>query len=196
MKLNHKLAVLAPLALLAVAASARRPAPQPAGTHIPLVFSGGHDTDPRDGGRPVALVAGALGVPPQVFREAFSHVRPAPAGMQPEPGQVHDNKRALLDALGRYGVTNDRLDEVSDHYRYVRSQGELWPTTPAAGYALMNHGKITGFVITDGGSGYTSPPTVAVPSVSGVSLQAKLAFSADFEKNGSVASVTVSQAGQ
>ena len=29
-------------------------------TQVPLVFSGGHETDPRDHGRPVVLVAGAL----------------------------------------------------------------------------------------------------------------------------------------
>ncbi|NBQ65466.1 MAG: hypothetical protein EBT95_08050 [Verrucomicrobia bacterium] len=31
-------------------------------TRVPVVFSGGHETDPRDHGRPVVLIAGALGV--------------------------------------------------------------------------------------------------------------------------------------
>src|ERR1051325_7086572 len=79
-------------------------------TRVPVVFSGGHETDPRDHGRPVVLVAGALGVQPQVFRDAFSHVRPAPRGTEPDPRQVRENKAALMSALGRYGVTNDRLD--------------------------------------------------------------------------------------
>src|SRR5438552_11396179 len=61
-------------------------------TRVPVVFSGGHETDLRDGGRPVVLIAAALGVTPEVFREAFSHVRPAPAGREPEPGQVRQNK--------------------------------------------------------------------------------------------------------
>jgi hypothetical protein len=50
----------------------------PAGvTKVPVVFSGGHDTVVVDRGRPVVLIAAALGVPDEVFREAFSHVRPA-----------------------------------------------------------------------------------------------------------------------
>jgi len=158
-------------------------------TQVPVVISGGHDTDPRDGGRPVALVAGALGVPPEVFREAFSHVRPAPAGMRPDPGQVHANKDALLRALGPYGVTNDRLDAVSDRYRYVRSRGEMWSSTPATAYALVKHGAVVGYVVTDGGSGYTSPPQVTVPSVPGATGIAHLSFSADFDQNGAISSI-------
>ena len=50
---------------------------------VPLAFAGGHDTDRRDGGRPVALVAAALGVPDQVFRDAFTHVTPAGPGREP-----------------------------------------------------------------------------------------------------------------
>src|SRR4051794_9854824 len=34
---------------------------------VPVTFSGGHETDRRDGGRPVALVAAGLGVPADVF---------------------------------------------------------------------------------------------------------------------------------
>jgi len=80
---------------------------------VPVEFSGGHDTDPKDRGRPVVLVAGGLGVKPEVFREAFSHVKPAPAGTEPDPEQVRKNKAALMDALGKYGVTNEKLDTVS-----------------------------------------------------------------------------------
>src|SRR5437667_1129886 len=93
-------------------------------TRVPVVFSGGHETDPRDGGRPVVLIAAALGVTPEVFREAFSHVRPAPAGREPEPGQVRQNKAALLAALAKHGVTNEKLDTVSNYYRYARSRNE------------------------------------------------------------------------
>ena len=114
----------------------------PSTTRVPVVFSGGHETDPRDRGRPVVLIAAALGVPADVFREAFSHVRPAPAGTAPDPRQVRDNKAALLDALGPYGITNERLDTVSDYYRYVRRRGKLWPTKPASAYALVRDGKI------------------------------------------------------
>jgi hypothetical protein len=162
-----------------------------AATHVPVVFSGGHETDPRDRGRPVVLVAGALGVPTEVFREAFSHVRPAPAGTEPDPQQVHDNKEALLAALSRYGVTNDRLDTVSDYYRYVRGRGELWPTKPAVAYALVKDGVITGYVVTSGGSGYSSPPTVTVPGIPGAAARAQLSFSKVFEKNGAVSAIMV-----
>ncbi len=44
---------------------------------VPVTFSGGHGTDPRDYGRPVVLIAAALKVKPEVFRKAFSGVRPA-----------------------------------------------------------------------------------------------------------------------
>ena len=126
--------------------------PGPSMTRVPVVFSGGHETDPRDRGRPVVLIAAALGVPSDVFREAFRHVRPAPAGTAPDPRQVRENKAALLDALGPYGITNKRLDTVSDYYRYVRRRGKLWPTKPASAYALVREGKIVSFVVTNGGA--------------------------------------------
>ncbi|MGI4791030.1 MAG: hypothetical protein ACRYFS_19565 [Janthinobacterium lividum] len=160
--------------------------------HVPVVFSGGHDTDPRDRGRPVILVASALGVPPKVFRDAFTHVHPAPAGMRPTEQEAQDNKAALLEALSPYGVTNDRLDTVSNYYRYVRSQGQHWPATPAAAYALVEHGVITGYVVTSGGSGYSSAPGVTVPGITGRAV-AVLSFSKSFSANGAVSSIVVVQ---
>lgn len=165
-------------------------------TRVPVVFNGGYDTEGRDRGRPVVLVAGALGVPPEVFREAFTHVHPAgPGSGGPTDAQARDNKRALMDALAPYGVTNDRLDTVSNRYRYVRSRGERWPARPAAAYATVENGRVTGFVITDGGYGYTTPPTVTVPGFNGVSASVRLAFGPDFEKNGSVAAISLSSGG-
>ncbi len=158
-------------------------------THVPAVFSGGHDTDPRDRGRPVVLVAGALGMPPDLFREAFTHVHPAPAGSRPTPDEARANKAALLAALGPYGITNDRLDTVSNYYRYVRSRGEMWPTRPARAYALVQNGAVTSYVVTDGGSGYSSPPAVTVPSVPAATATVTLSFSSDFDKNGAVAAI-------
>src|SRR6478609_8855844 len=61
---------------------------------IPLTFSGGHETDPKDHGRPVVLVAGALGVKPEVFRDAFSRVHPSPAGIPPSGERQRENKAA------------------------------------------------------------------------------------------------------
>jgi hypothetical protein len=161
-------------------------------TRVPVTFSGGHEADPRDRGRPVVLIAAALGVPAQVFREAFSHVRPAPAGSRPSPQQVRKNKEALLTALSPYGVTNDRLDEVSNYYRYVRSRGEMWPTKPAAAYAEVQHGKIVRFVVTKGGSGYSSPPTVSVPGFD-AAPKVELSFGKKLENNGSIASITLTK---
>lgn len=156
---------------------------------LELRFAGGHETDPVDRGRPVVLVAGALGVPVKVFREAFSHVTPARPGVEPDPEQVQRNKAALLNALARYGVTNERLDEVSNRYRYDPGRGELWPTKPASGYAIVGRDGRMKFIITDPGFGYSSPPTVTIEG-SGVKLKATLAFGASFKKNGSILAVT------
>jgi len=179
--------LLAPSAMAtAQAATAGTPT-----TRVAVVFSAGHETDPRDRGRPVVLVAGALGVPPEVFREAFTHVHPAPAGTEPDPQQVRENKDALLSALGRYGVTNDRLDTVSNYYRYVRRRGELWPTKPATAYATVKDGVVVGYTVTNSGSGYSSPPTISVPGIPGATALAQLTFNRAFEKNGSVSAITV-----
>jgi hypothetical protein len=155
----------------------------------PLVFTGGHETDPRDRGRPVALVAGALGVPPEVFREAFRKVRPAPAGKEPEPEQVRRNKQVLMEALGPHGVTNERLDEVSNYYRYVPGRGKLWPVKAAAGYAVIKDGKVTAVVIAEPGSGYNALPKVTVAGHPELSIKAALVFDRDLKKNGSIAAL-------
>jgi hypothetical protein len=179
------------LAALAAGCSSRQPVSgkPPAAQKIPVEFSGGHETDPRDNGRPVSLIAAALGVPPEVFREAFSHVPPAPAGTEPDPEQVRRNKDALLSALGKFGVTNDQLDKVSDHYRYVRSRGDLWPTKPAEAHAVIESGAVTRFEITDPGFGYTSPPTVSVPGFKDLKAEVKLSLGKDFDSNGSIESI-------
>src|SRR6476659_3521050 len=112
---------------------------------VSVVFSDGHDTDPRDKGRPVVLVAGGLGVTPEVFREAFSHVHPAgPGSGGPTGEEARANKAALMSALGKYGITNDRLDEVSNYYRYMRSEGQMWTTKDAVANALVKDGMVTG----------------------------------------------------
>lgn len=164
---------------------------QTAPERVPVVFSGGHETDPADMGRPVILIAGALCVSPEVFREAFSHVHPAPAGTAPSRERVHENKETLLAALGPHGVTNDRLDEVSDHYRYNRGRGEMWPTEAATACALVENGAVTGFEITNGGSGYTTPPTVTIPGHPECRVVARLTFGRDFETNGAVVGLEV-----
>src|SRR3954471_10902408 len=105
-------------------------------TKVPLTFSGGHEIGPNDYGRPVVLLAAGLGVKPEVFRKAFSGVTPSRGG--PPSGELaRRNKAALLKVLGPHGVTNERLDEVSDYYRFQPQRGELWPTTPAEAYATV-----------------------------------------------------------
>ena len=155
---------------------------------VQVMITGGHDTDPRDGGRPVVLIASALGVPSEVFREAFTHVHPAAAGWEPNPIQVRQNKSVLLSALGPYGVTNDFLDTVSNYYRFNGSAGETWPETSATAKAIVTDGVVTGFVITNPGSGYTSPPIITL-SGSNATATATLSFTTDFNTNGSLASI-------
>jgi hypothetical protein len=161
-------------------------------TKVQLAFLGGYDTDPRDHGRPVVLVAAALGVPPQVFRDAFSHVHPAPAGEQPTQDEVHDNKRQLLSRLAPYGVTNERLDEVSNYYRYRPESGQLWRHVEAEGYAIVGPADtVIRVVITNPGSGYTTPPNIDVGGTLnfGSSFTASLSFGTDLNKNGSISSI-------
>jgi hypothetical protein len=174
-------------ALISHAAPGRDP------NRVKVIFAGGHNTDNRDGGRPVVLIAGALGVPAEVFREAFSHVRPAPAGQEPDPEQVHRNKDELMKALEPYGVTNERLDEVSNYYRYNRGRGEMWPIQEPAAYAKLKDGKVTGFEIEKGGAGFSSAPTFTVPGMTGVSGKAELAYGKDFDKNGSISRMTLQE---
>jgi hypothetical protein len=158
-------------------------------TRVPVVFSGGHETDLRDHGRPVVLIAGALGVPPEVFRDAFSRVHPANPEKGPAPAEAQANKAALLATLAKYGVTNERLDQVSDYYRYDARRHEIWPTQPAVAYAMVQNGKIVGYEIVNGGAGYSSNPNITVPGFPDHAL-AELAYGKSVEKNGSIRSIS------
>ena len=153
-------------------------------------FSGGHEIGENDYGRPVVLIAAGLGVEPDAFRRAFSRVTPA-HGRGPTGEEARKNKEALLSVLAPHGVTNERLDEVSDYYRYRPQEGELWPTTEAEGYAVVEGGKVKEVVVTEPGSGYSSPPEVTVEGIEGVRFEVTLGFGRDLEKNGQVASVIV-----
>jgi hypothetical protein len=159
---------------------------------VPVTFSGGHETDPKDHGRPVVLVAGALGVKPEVFRKAFSGVTPA-RGRGPTEEEARRNKEALMKVLGPYKVTNDRLDEVSNYYRYRPQEGELWPTKPAKAYAVVEDGKIKKLVVTEPGAGYSSPPKVTVKGFEKVRLEAKVKFETDLKKNGGIESIDLAK---
>jgi hypothetical protein len=163
-------------------------------TEVPLVFSGGHETDPQDHGRPVVLVAAGLGVKPEVFRKAFSGVHPARDG-RPSADEQRRNKTALMKVLGPLGITNDRLDEVSNYYRYRSDSGKLWKHKAAAGYAVVDSGKVTKIVVTEPGAGYSSPPKATIEGMDKVELKVKVQFVEDLKKNGAVESVDVVAAG-
>lgn len=157
---------------------------------VTVSFSGGHETDKRDGGRPVVLIAAALGVKPEVFREAFSGVTPA-RGRGPTGEEARANKAALMKVLQPHGITNDRLDEVSDYYRYRPQNGELWKHTEAKAHAFVEAGKIKKIVVTDPGSGYSSPPVATVTGQDGVKLKVTVLYEKNLKKNGSIQSIDV-----
>ncbi|MFO0916688.1 MAG: hypothetical protein U0872_00025 [Planctomycetaceae bacterium] len=155
---------------------------------VPVTFSGGHETDPRDGGRPVVLVAAGLGVTPDVFRDAFRGVTPA-RGRKPSPEEARRNKDALMKVLKPQGVTNDRLDEVSDYYRYRPEKGELWPTAAAKANAIVIDGKIQKIVVTEPGSGFCSPPEATLKGFEKMTFQVTLKFDKDLKQNGGIESI-------
>jgi hypothetical protein len=157
---------------------------------FPVVFSGGHETAPRDAGRPVVLIAAALGVKPEIFRDAFKGVRPARDG-RPSPEEARSNKVVLMNVLKPHGVTNERPDEVSDYYRYRPQRGELWTTAPAKAYAIVENGKIREIVVTEPGSGYSTSPKATVKGMERIGLKVKIVFDKDLKKNGAVGSIEV-----
>ena len=155
-----------------------------------VIFRGGYDTDPRDHGRRVSLIAAALGVSDEVFRQAFKAVTPSRWGA-PSPLLAQANKKVLLDALGTHGVSNERLDAVSDYYRYNGSSGEIWKHSAAAATAIITDGEVVGFTITNAGAGYLTAPTVSVVGYGNVQVEICIEFSNDFNTNGRVTSLTV-----
>jgi hypothetical protein len=158
-----------------------------------VVISGGFNTDPQDNGRPVVLIAAALGVTTEVFREAFRGVTPAGAGSGgPSSEQAQQNKKALLKVLAPSGITNERLDEVSNYYRYNNSKGEIWTRTQATATATIVNGVVTGVTITNAGAGYSSNPTITITGPNGkVTATATLSYTKDFKTNGSVSAITI-----
>src|SRR5262245_1976697 len=114
------------LLLFALAAGESARTGRAAETHAAVTFSSGHEIGSNDFGRPVVLMAAALKVKPEVFREAFSGVTPA-HGRPPTGDEARKNKEALMKVLGPHGVTNERMDEVANYYRFQPQRGELWP---------------------------------------------------------------------
>ena len=162
-------------------------------TRRPIVFAGGYETNPRDGARPVALVAGALQVKPEVLRKAFGGVTPA-RGRGPTGEEARRNKEALLKVLAPYKVTNERLDQVSDYYRYRPERGARRPTSPAEAFAILEDGTLKRIEITKAGHGFNAPPKATIQGLESVRLLVKLHFDKDFKKNGAIAMVEVAPA--
>ena len=156
------------------------------------MISGGHETDPRDNGRPVALIAAALGVEEQVFRDAFSGVTPSMSG-PPTASHAQANKKVLMDALGKHGITNDRLDEVSNYYRYEPQSGGLWKNRPAVISASLKDGKVIGLKIEDAGAGYLAPPKVKVVGNDDLHVNVEIEFTKDMRTNGQILSAKLAQ---
>jgi hypothetical protein len=163
---------------------------QAAEKKVPVTFSGGHDIAKNDYGRPITLMAAALGVKPEEFRKAFSGVRAARES-GPTGEEVRRNKEALMKVLGPLHVTNERMDEVANYYRFRPQDGKLWPTKSAKAYAVVAEGKIKKIVVTESGSGYSSPPAVTVKGFEKELLEAKLKFVNDLKKNGGIESIDV-----
>ena len=168
-------------------------ATQAAETKVPVTFSGGHEIGKNDFGRPVVLIAAALEVKPEVFREAFSGVTPAKGG-KPSGDEARKNKTVLMKVLEPHGVTNDRLDEVSNYYRYQPQRGELWKATSAKAHAVVEDGKIKKIVVDEPGSGYSSLPDVKVERFKDAKLKVKLHLDKDLKMNGGIDSIEITPA--
>ncbi len=157
---------------------------------IPVTFTGGHDIGKEDHGRPCVLIAAALGVKTEVFREAFSGVTPAKNG-KPSADEARKNKEALMKVLEPHKVTNERLDEVSNYYRFKPQDGELWKHTAAKAHAVVEDGKIVKVVVDEPGSGYCTPPKVMIKGFEKVEFDVTLLFDKDMKKNGSIKSIEI-----
>lgn len=161
-------------------------------TTVPVTISEGHETDRRDGGRPIVLIAAALEVKPETFREAFSGVKPA-HDHKPTNEEAQRNKEALMKVLQPFGITNDRLDAVSNYYRYQPQKGQLWTNVPAKAHAVVEDGKIKSIVVDEPGAGYSSTPKVTVEGMDKAQLKVTLTYDKDLKKNGSIKLIEVSQ---
>jgi hypothetical protein len=181
---NSAFIVTLPFALV-MAMSTRAEEPK-----VPITFSGGHELGKNDFGRPINLMAAALGVKPDEFRKAFSGVTPA-RGRGPTGEEQRRNKEALMKVLGPLKVTNERMDEVADYYRFRPQKSELWPTKPAEAYARVADGKIKQIVVTDPGAGYNTPPKATIKGFKNLHLEAKIKFDKDLKKNGGIDSIEI-----
>ncbi|MCY9669761.1 hypothetical protein M5X11_33450 [Paenibacillus alginolyticus] len=103
--------------------------------------------------------------------------------MNSTPTSLHD---------APYGITNERLDEVSNYYRYNGRKSDTWQKTQATATATVTNGIVTGVTITNPGAGYSSNPTITVTGPNGTfTATATLAYTKDFKTNGSISAITI-----
>ncbi len=177
------------LLMVAAVAFPAAPALQSDVQKVKLQISGGYQTVGVDRGRPVILIAAALGVKDEVFRDAFSGVHPEPGGREPDPREVNRNKSVLMQALSKYGVTNENLDRVSNYYRY--RPGEMWRYQPAEIEAEIVGSQVVRVTVTRGGAGYSSKPVLTIPGHHEIKLEVTMSYGTDFTTNGSIKQVRV-----
>ena len=96
-----------------------------------------------------------------------------------------------MNALGKFGIDNDRLDAVSNFYRYPPGSRNLWKNQPATASALVKEGSIIGYEITNGGYGYTKSPIVTVPGMASATAKVEIAYGKDMATNGTVSVITM-----
>jgi hypothetical protein len=113
--------------------------------------------------------------------------------VEPDPAQVQRNKAALLAVLAPYGVTNERLDTVSDYYRYQGGEGQTWTRRAATARAVVRDGKVVSVRLLGGGAGYSSTPKVTVPGVPGAVVKAVVGYGTDLPGNGGVTTLKVAK---
>ena len=137
------------------------------------------------------MIAAALKVKPEIFRAAFSNVRPERGGGGPSPALARENKSALLKALGKHHVSNERLDEFSGYDRYRPGSDELWKHSPAFVEAIAVNNEVTAVKIVRPGSGYSSEPTISIVGCENLKAKETLHYTTDLKINGSLASITI-----
>lgn len=167
--------------------------PDDAAGRVVVEFSGGRETQPEDNGHPVTLIANALDITPQVFREAFFQFVPDAENTDTDGWKQHLPE--MMKILGPHGVTEARLTEVLDYYAGTRAGGATWPLEPAIAWATVKDGKITGFEVTTGGAGYNSPPTVNVAGHDTSGVKAELSGSNSLKQNGAVSGIQLGPGG-
>ncbi len=157
-----------------------------------MSFSGGHDIGPNDLGRPIVLIAAGLELPPEAFHKAFIGVTSSRSG-PPSNDEARRNKSALMKVLKPHGITNQRSDVVSNHYRFRRDLGALWPTTAAEANAVVEDGQVKQVIVTNPGSGYCNLPKALVQGRESISLNVTLRFVKDLKTNGAISSIEIAK---